>query len=92
MITVLRVEAFKAFKKAHEEASVKIRETISEAYNLVVRLYQAEAENETKVNIVDSLYIDLYYEQILIMKITLLLHFPIKSVGAYPLIGDMMRR
>lgn len=90
MITVLRVEAFKAFKKAHEEASVKIREIISEAYNLVVRLYQAEAENETKVNIVDSLYIDLYYEQILIMKITLLSHFPIKSVGAYPLIGDMM--
>ena len=56
MITVLRVEAFKAFKKAHEEASVKIRETISEAYNLVVRLYQAEAENETKVNIRFSLH------------------------------------
>jgi len=26
------------------------------------------------------------------METTLLLHFPIKSVGAYPLIGDVMRR
>lgn len=66
--TCIRPEAFKALKKAHEEASVKISEIISEAYNLVARQYQAEAEDETKVNIVDSLNIDLYYEQILVIE------------------------
>lgn len=63
-----RVEAFKAFKEAHEEARVKIREIASEAQSIVAGLYKAEAEKEPKVNIVDALNIDLYYEQILITE------------------------
>lgn len=76
-----RVEAFKAFKEANEEAETKTRAIFDEAREIIYNLYDKKRKGEVKINVVDSLNIDLYYEHILHAKI---------SVEKIPLfIGDM---
>ena len=62
-----KAEAFKAFKKAHEEAEKKVREITLEAQEFISVLLTVENIGE-KINVVDTLNTDLYYEQILMEK------------------------
>lgn len=76
-----RVEAFKAFKEAHKEAGTKACAIVDEAREIISNLYDKKRKGEVKINIVDALNIDLYYEPIIGTKY---------SVAKMPLlIGDM---
>lgn len=76
-----RVEAFKAFKKAHKEAETKAYAIFDEAREIISNLYDKKRKGEVKINVVDALNIDSYYEHILHAEL---------SVGKIPLfIGDM---
>lgn len=73
-----RVEAFEAFDKAHKEAKKKARAIIGEVQGITFNLRDKQRKGEVKINVVDVLNIDFYYEAILhtehnILKMYLLL-------------------
>lgn len=63
-----RVEAFKAFKEAHKEAETKVCAIVDEAREIISNLYDKKRKGEVRINVVDALNIDFYYEQILHTK------------------------
>ena len=76
-----RVEAFKAFKEAHKDAEIKAYAIVDEAFEIASNLYDKKRKGEVKINVVDVLNLDLYYEHVLRSKY---------SVANMPLyIGDM---
>ena len=73
-----RVKAFEAFDKAHKEAKKKARAIIGEVQGITFNLRDKQRKGEVKINVVDVLNIDFYYEAILhaehnILKMYLLL-------------------
>lgn len=63
-----RVEAFKAFKEANEDAKEKVWNIVEEALEIISNLYGKKNKGEVKINVVDALNIDFYYERILHAK------------------------
>lgn len=63
-----RVEAFKAFKKSNEDAKKKVQKIVDEVLGIMDNLYYKQKAGKAKVNVVDNLNIDLYYEHILHSK------------------------
>lgn len=76
-----RVEAFKAFKEAHKEAETKVCAIADEAREIISNLYDKKRKGEVRINVVDALNIDLYYEHVLHSR------FSVEKMP--PLIGDM---
>lgn len=76
-----RAKAFEVFKRANEDTTGKMYKIIDEAREIISNLYDKKRKGEVKINIVDALNIDLYYEPIICTKY---------SVAKMPLhIGDM---
>lgn len=73
-----RAKAFEVFKRANEEAKKKARAIIGEVQGITFNLRDKQRKGEVKINVVDVLNIDFYYEAILhaehnILKMYLLL-------------------
>lgn len=75
-----RVEAFKAFKEANEDAKKEVQKIVDEAFEIASNLYKKE-KGEAKINVVDALNLDFYYEPIICAK------YCISNISFY--IGDM---
>lgn len=65
MNTKQRVEAF---KEAQEEAEKKARAIVEEAQDTISNLYAKKGNRGVKINVVDALNIDLYYELFICAK------------------------
>ena len=59
-----RAEAFKAFKEAHKDAEAKVCAITNEAIDTMSNLYDTKRKEEVKINVVDALNLDLYYEHV----------------------------
>lgn len=73
-----RAKAFEVFKRANEDTTGKMYKIIDEAQDIISKLYKKRRKGVVKINVVDALNIDFYYEQILhaehnILKMYLLL-------------------
>ena len=68
MTQLERIKAFEAFDKAHKEAKKKARAIIGEVQGITFNLRDKQRKGEVKINVVDALNIDFYYEQILHTK------------------------
>lgn len=76
-----RKQAARALSEAYEEAEIKTVAIIDKAQGIISNLYGKKNKGEVKINVVDALNIDFYYERILHAKY---------SVAKMPLyIGDM---
>lgn len=76
-----RAKAFEVFKRANEDTTGKMYKIIDEAQDIISKLYKKRRKGVVKINVVDALNIDFYYEPIIGTKY---------SVANMPLyIGDM---
>ncbi len=76
-----RIKAFEAFDKAHKEAKKKARAIIGEVQGITFNLRDKQRKGEVKINVVDALNLDFYYEPIICAK------YCISNISFY--IGDM---
>lgn len=63
-----RKQAARDLSEAYEEAEIKTVAIIDKAQGTRSKLYDKKRKGEVKINVVDALNLDLYYEQILRAK------------------------
>lgn len=63
-----RKQAARIVSKFYEEAEIKACAIVDEAQEIISNLYDKKRKGEVKINVVDALNIDLYYESILSAK------------------------